>query len=184
MKVLEDIVRDTAALSRGFHGRAGPRDLAATMAYDGSQVLALSRLREAAARRRIPVVGGVLRRLQAGWYGIEIADRAYLGTGILFLHTVGIVIGGDSHIGDRVLFLGGNTIGSNKTGGFPRIGNDVVIGAGARILGKITIGDGAVIGANAVVLRDVPPGASAAGVPAVVRLREERSDAPRERGKP
>jgi serine O-acetyltransferase len=62
--------------------------------------------------------------------------------------------------------------------GFPRIGNDVVIGAGARILGEITIGDGATIGANAVVIRDVPAGASAARVPAVVRPRAQGRDAP------
>jgi serine O-acetyltransferase len=176
VRVIRDILRDTSALSRTFHGRAGPLELAKTIAYDGSQLLALARLREAAARWRIPVVGGILRRVQVGLFGAEIARDARLGAGVLFLHTVGVVIGGDSQIGDRVVFLGSNTIGSNKKSGFPRIGNDVVIGAGARILGEITIGDGASIGANAVVLRDVPAGASAIGVPAVVRLRGEAPD--------
>jgi serine O-acetyltransferase len=178
MRVFRDILRDTAELARNFHGRAGPLELAKTLAYDGSQVLALARMREAAARWGIPVVGGILRRVQVGLFGAEIAREARLGTGVLFLHTVGVVIGGDSHIGDRVVFLGSNTIGSNKKSGFPKIGNDVVIGAGARILGEITIGDGASIGANAVVLRDVPAGASAAGVPAVIRLREQAREAP------
>jgi len=177
MTVLGDILRDTATLARNFHGRAGPLELAKTFAYDGSQVLALARLRAAAARWRIPVVGGILRRAQVALFGTEISADARLGNGILFLHTVGVVIGGDSQIGDRVVFLGSNTIGSNKKSGCPRIGNDVVIGAGARILGEITIGAGASIGANAVVLRDVPAGASAVGVPAVVRLRGQGRDA-------
>jgi serine acetyltransferase len=178
MKVVRDILEDTATLARNFHGRAGPLELAKTIAYDGSQVLALARLREAAQRWKIPVVGAIFRRLQVGLFGAEISKDAQLGTGVLFLHPVGVVIGGDSRIGDRVVFLGSNTIGSNKKSGFPRIGNDVVIGAGARILGEISIGDGASIGANAVVLKDVPPGASAAGVPAVVRLRTPPREAP------
>jgi len=73
-----------------------------------------------------------------------------------------------------VVFLGSNTLGSNKSGGYPTIGHRVVIGAGARIIGPVHIGDDAVIGANAVVLRDVPAGASAAGVPAVVRLLDDK----------
>jgi serine O-acetyltransferase len=108
-------------------------------------------------------------------FGIEIARDAELGEGVVFLHTVGIVIGGDSRIGDRVVFLGGNTIGTINNSGYPRIGNDVVIGAGARVLGPVTVGDGASIGANAVVLRDVPAGFVALGVPAVARPRRTQS---------
>jgi serine O-acetyltransferase len=178
MKLIEDIVRDISTLSRGYHGDAGLRHFATTMSYDGSLVLVLARMREAAVRRRIPVVGGVLRRVQVSLFGVEIARDARIGAGVLFLHTVGIVIGGDTQIGDGVVFLGSNTLGSNKSGKFPRIGNRVVIGAGARILGAVTVGDGAVIGANAVVLRDVPPGASAVGVPAVVQSRDDRRDRP------
>jgi serine O-acetyltransferase len=177
VKLLDDIVRDVSTLSRGYHGDAKPRHFATTLSYDGSLVLALTRMREAAARHRVPLVGGVMRRLQVSLFGVEIANDARLGTAVLFLHPVGVVIGGDSKIGDDVVFLGCNTIGSNKSGGYPTIGNRVVIGAGARILGPVTIGDDAVIGANAVVVRDVPAGASAAGVPAVVRLREDRRDA-------
>ena len=178
MSVLKDIVRDAKVLSQTVHGSAGLVDLAKTLTYDGTQVLALERMRKAAARWRIPLVGGILRRAQVALFGAEIAKEARLGEGVLFLHTVGVVIGGDSQIGDRVMFLGSNTIGSNKKSGFPRIGNDVVIGAGARILGEITIGDGASIGANAVVLHDVPPGASAVGVPAVVKPRPNGQGAP------
>jgi serine O-acetyltransferase len=178
MRVFREIVGDTAAIARSFTGgRMNVREVVATMSHDGSQVLVLSRLAQAARRHGVPVFGSVVRRLQTTLFGIEIARDVQLGEGVVFVHTVGVVIGGDSRVGDRVWFLGGNTIGSVNMGGYPRIGNDVVIGAGARILGPVTIGDGASIGANAVVLCDVPAGSIALGVPAVVRSRGARSEA-------
>ena len=179
MRVLREITRDTAAIGRSYYGnRWGWREVVATMSYDGSQVLLLSRLREAAARHGVPFVGSAVRRLQTALYGVEIGRDVRLGEGVLFLHPVGVVIGGDSQIGDRVTFLGSNTVGSINRGGYPRIGNDVIIGAGARVLGEVVIGDGAAIGANAVVLCDVPAGAVAVGVPAVVRAKAVASGAP------
>jgi serine O-acetyltransferase len=169
-RVLREIVDDTVSIARSYEkGPVGARQIAASALQDGSVILALSRLREAAGRHRVPLVGVVARRLQTALFGIEISKGAVLGQGIVFLHTVGIVIGGDSHIGDRVLFLGNNTIGSVDERGYPRIGNNVIIGAGARILGPVTVGEGATIGANAVVLSDVPAGALAVGIPAVVK---------------
>lgn len=179
MRLIQEIVGDTRAIGRSYFGdRTDLRAVVATVSFDGSQVLILSRLREAAARQRVPFFGSAVRRLQTSLFGVEIGRDVRLGEGVLFMHTVGVVIGGDSQVGDRVMFLGGNTIGSIRGGGYPRIGNDVVIGAGARILGAVTIGDGASIGANAVVLCDVPPGAVAVGVPAVVRPRGTSSQAP------
>jgi serine O-acetyltransferase len=175
MRLLREIVGDAATIARMFTGRRpSAREVVATVSHDGSLALVLSRLREAAYRHRIPLFGSALRRLQTTLFGIEIARDVRLGEGVVFVHTVGVVIGGNAHIGDRVVFLGGNTIGSVNDRGYPRVGNDVTIGAGARILGPVTIGDGASIGANAVVLCDVPPGAVAVGVPAVVRSRAAR----------
>jgi serine acetyltransferase len=171
-RVLRQIASDTASIASSYErGPVGPRQIAAAALQDGSVILALSRLREAAGRHHVPLVGVAARRLQSTLFGIEISKNATLGEGIVFMHTVGIVIGGDSRIGDRVWFLGSNTIGSVDAGGYPRIGNDVILGAGARVLGPVTVGDGARIGANAVVLRDVPAGALAVGIPAVVRQR-------------
>ena len=107
--------------------------------------------------------------VQMALYNIEISKEARIGEGVYFMHTNGIVIGGDAKIGARTIFLGSITIGNLDNRGYPTIGEDVIIGAGARILGPITIGDRARIGANAVVVRDVPAGATAVGVPAVVR---------------
>jgi serine O-acetyltransferase len=172
MKIFRQIANDATTIARAFTGgRLDARELFATMSHDGSQVLVMSRFAEAARRHRIPVFGGLMRRLQTTFFGIEIARDVKLGEGVVFVHTVGVVIGGDATVGDRVMFLGGNTVGSVNGTGYPRIGNDVVIGAGARILGPVTIGDGASIGANAVVLCDVPAGASAVGVPATIRQR-------------
>jgi serine acetyltransferase len=177
MRVLREIAADTASIARSFTegGPAAARTVIATLLHDGSQALILSRLAQAARRHGVPAVGGVVRRLQTAFFGMEIARDVQLGEGVVFLHTVGIVIGGNAQIGDRVLFLGGNTIGSINRGAYPRIGNDVVIGAGARILGPVNIGDGAAIGANAVVVCDVPAGAVAVGVPAVVRAKSART---------
>jgi serine O-acetyltransferase len=172
MRLLREIVRDSIAMTRSANGgRLGVRELAATVMQDGTHVLMLSRVRQAAQRWRVPLVGGLIRRLQTALYGVEIARDVELGEGVVFLHTVGVVLGGDTRVGERVVFLGSNTVGTADLVGFPRIGNDVVIGAGARIFGPVHIGDGAFISANAVVLSDVPAGATAVGVPAVVRQR-------------
>ena len=179
MRVLREIIRDSLAIARRYHdGRAGAREILNIAAHDGSQVLALSRLREAARRWRIPLANTILRRVQTALFGVEIAGDVVLGEGIVFVHTVGIVIGGDARIGDRVMFLGSNTLGTIDRKGYPRIGDDVVIGAGARILGPVHVGNGASIGANAVVVHDVPAGATALGVPAVVRDKRNGAGVP------
>lgn len=125
--------------------------------------------------RRTPLRGvlGYLQRYlfrRACWrYGIEIYESAKLGRRILFEHPSGIVIHGDSVIGDDVVIRQQVTLGIRRLDRLhdaPVIGNNVDIGAGAKILGRVVVGDGAAIGANAVVLEDVPPGALAVGVPA------------------
>lgn len=105
--------------------------------------------------------------------GIDIPCETRIGRRLVIEHFGGIVVSGDTVIGDDVVLRHGVTIGLKHTGnpGAPIIGNRVDIGAGAKILGAIRIGDGAVIGANAVVLKDVPPGALAVGIPARIKLR-------------
>jgi len=102
--------------------------------------------------------------------GIDLPCEARVGRRLRIDHFGGIVVSGDAVIGDDVILRNGVTIGLRHTNerGAPVIGNRVDIGAGAKILGRITVGDGAVIGANAVVVRDVPAGATAVGIPARV----------------
>lgn len=135
---------------------------------DSFRVLATFRARKALQAARVPVMGRVLRLMQTAVYGLELGKDIQLGEGVYFVHTVGTVIGGTAKIGDRVRFMGNNTVGTASDNGYPVVGNDVLIGCGARILGPIRVGDGAVIGANAVVIHDVPPGATVVGIPAKV----------------
>ena len=105
--------------------------------------------------------------------GIEIPCEAVIGKGFTIEHTGAIVISGDAVFGDDCVVRQGVTVGlrNRNRRGSPRIGNRVDIGAGAKLLGDITIGDDFAIGANAVVLCDVQSGSIAVGVPAVVKAR-------------
>ncbi|MGK2895332.1 serine O-acetyltransferase [Klebsiella michiganensis] len=102
-------------------------------------------------------------------FGIDIHPAAQLGKGIMFDHTHGIVIGETAVVGDNVSVLHGVTLGAtNQSRGdrHPKIGNRVIIGAGAKILGNVKIGEGCYIGAGAVVLEEMPPFSIAVGIPA------------------
>ena len=108
--------------------------------------------------------------------GIEIHPGATIGRRLFIDHGMGVVIGETAEIGDDVTIYHGVTLGGTswKEGKrHPTVGNGVVIGAGAKVLGPIHIGDGAKIGSNAVVVKEVPAGATAAGIPARI-LDEEK----------
>src|ERR1019366_7080541 len=101
--------------------------------------------------------------------GIEIHPGARIGRRFFIDHGMGVVIGETAEIGDDCTLYHGVTLGGtswNKGKRHPTLGNGVVLGAGAKILGPITIGDRARVGSNAVVVKDVPPGATAIGIPA------------------
>ena len=100
--------------------------------------------------------------------GIRLNREVKIGKDLHLVHSGNIHIHPKTVIGDRCGILHEVTIGINMKGGAPIIGNDVFIGAGAKVLGEITIGDGAKIAANSLVLIDVPAGATAIGVPARV----------------
>jgi serine O-acetyltransferase len=108
--------------------------------------------------------------------GIDLPCETRVGRRLLLEHFGGIIISGDSVIGDDVVIRHGVTLGLARSGqaGSPVLGNRVDVGAAAKFLGNVRIGDDAVIGANAVVLTDVPPGALAVGVPARVVARAWR----------
>lgn len=110
------------------------------------------------------------RKVRNG-YGIELPYSTKVGRRVVIDHQSGIVIHGDSQIGDDCVIRQNVTIGvrdMNDLKAVPTLGNGVNVGAGAVIVGPIHIGDGAWIGANAVVLKDVPAGAMAVGIPAKV----------------
>lgn len=151
------------------------------LSADAFHVLTMSRVRTAARRSGVIGVNRALRLAQTALYGIEIGKDVELGEGVYFVHTLGIILGGDAKIGNRVRFMGNNTVGTAKDNGYPTIEDDVIVGAGARILGPIRVGAGAIIGANAVVLSDVPPGATVVGIPAREKSSGSQSTAKKEK---
>ena len=102
---------------------------------------------------------------------IEIHPGATLGAGILIDHGMGVVIGETAELGDRITIYHGTTLGGTgkeKGKRHPTVGDNVVIGAGSKVLGNIKIGSNSKIGANSVVLDDVPEGATVVGIPGKV----------------
>ena len=118
-------------------------------------------------RKHIRGLPYITQRLLSLFYGLEIAVSQEIGGGLYIAHPYGTVIMPE-RIGKNCSVVHNVTIGLRNENTFPCIGNNVYIGAGARVLGGITIGDGVKIGANAVVIDDVPPGKTVVGVPAKV----------------
>ena len=117
--------------------------------------------------------------------GIEIHPGARIGRRFFIDHGMGVVIGETAEIGDDCTLYHGVTLGGttwNKGKRHPTLGRGVVIGAGAKVLGPITLGDNAKVGSNAVVVKDVPAGATAVGIPA--RILEDRDAHPDEAARP
>ncbi len=136
--------------------------------YPGLHALWLHRLAHFLWRHKLRFLGRLLSQLSRFATGIEIHPGASIGRRFFIDHGMGVVIGETAEIGDDVLLyqgvvLGGTTVEKKKR--HPTIGNDVVIGAGATLLGAITIGDGARVGAGSVVVQSVSPGATVVGVP-------------------
>jgi len=120
-------------------------------------------------RAPFSVVYRALYRTVRNVYGIELPYTVKLGRRVIFEHQHGIVVHGQTVIGDDCIIRQGVTLGirsMERLAEAPVLGKGVNVGAGAKIIGHVSVGDGAAIGANAVVLKDVPPGALAIGVPA------------------
>ncbi len=136
--------------------------------YPGLHALWLHRFTHFLWRHRLRLIGRFLSQLNRFFTGIEIHPGASIGRRFFIDHGMGVVIGETSEIGDDVLLYQGVVLGGTtheKRKRHPTLGNDVVIGAGATLLGAITIGDGARIGAGSVVVQSVSPGATVVGVP-------------------
>jgi serine O-acetyltransferase len=126
---------------------------------NGFQAVVLHRVAHSFKRRRIPVIGSAIARFNLFLTGVDIAPGAVIGPGLIIAHGTGIVIGDCVRIGRRACLLHQVTIGAPHYGrlaDMPRLGDDIVVGAGAKLIGGIHIGDRAFIGVNAIVTEDVP----------------------------
>lgn len=150
------------------------RDPAATnyfevlLTYSGLHAIIMYRITHALRKLKIPFLPRFLSQVAKLITGIEIHPGAAIGKGLFIDHGMGVVIGETSVVKDNVTLFQGVTLGGTgkeKGKRHPNIGNNVVVGTGAKILGNITIGDNSYIGANAVVIRDVPVNSTVVGVP-------------------
>lgn len=130
-------------------------------------------VRPAILRKILSIIYKILYKFIQIITGIELPCEAEVGKNFIIDHFGGIVVSGYAKLGDNCRIRNGVVIGLKNVEdpGAPTIGNNVDIGAGAKVLGKIKIGNNVMIGANAVVLCDVPDNAIAVGVPAKIKLR-------------
>jgi serine O-acetyltransferase len=159
------MARDPAARSR----------LEVALCYPGLHALAFHRVAHGAWRRGWRVLGRFLSHLGRLLTGIEIHPGATIGRRVFIDHGMGVVIGETSEVGDDVTLYQGVTLGGTsleKGKRHPTLHEGVIVGAGAKILGPLTVGAGARVGSNAVVVKPVPAGATVVGIPAREAARQ------------
>lgn len=148
--------------------------------YPGVHAIIYHRLAHWLYEHKLPFLARAVSQFNRAVTGIEIHPGATIGRRLVIDHGMGIVIGETAEIGDDVLIYQGATLGGtgkDKGKRHPTIGNNVMIGSGAKVLGPFKVGDNARIASNAVVLKEVPPDSTAVGIPArIVRIAGEKVD--------
>jgi serine O-acetyltransferase len=162
------------------HDPAATSTIEVLLAYPGFHARQHHRLAHTLFRWHIPVLPRLLSHISRFLTGIEIHPGAKIGEGFFIDHGMGVVIGETSEIGDNVTLYQGVTLGGTshqRTKRHPTLGNNVVVGVGAQLIGAITIGDNTKVGAGSVVVTSVPANATVVGVPGrVVALRNPDTD--------
>lgn len=175
------VLREDLANARE-HDPAARGDVENALVYSGLHAIWSYRIAHRLWAR--PALRGWARLLSQSarfFTGIEIHPGATIGRRFFIDHGMGVVIGETTEIGDDVMVYHGVTLGGrslNPGKRHPTIGNRVTVGAGAKVLGPLTVGDDSAIGANSVVTHDVPADSIATGIPAVVRHRTEKQREP------
>jgi serine O-acetyltransferase len=150
------------------------------LCYPGLHATLLHRLSHPLYKAGVPLLPRLISQFARWMTGIEIHPGATIGRRFFIDHGMGVVIGETAEIGDDVLIYQGVTLGgTGKESGkrHPTLGNRVVVGGGAKVLGNITIGDNARIGAGSVVIRSVPENSTVVGIPGkIVRTRADASE--------
>ena len=151
---------------------ADPGTLEIILAYPGFHALCFHRLAHALWLKKFKVCARWLAHLSRFLTGIEIHPGAVIGENLFIDHGMGVVIGETTVIGNNVTLYQGVALGGKGDPAevgqkrHPTLGNNVIVGSGAKVLGNVVVGEGAVIGANAVVTRDIPAHITVTGIPA------------------
>ncbi len=177
MGLIRTIRYDLAAKARWRYGSDSWRSILKVMVADGTFAMAVYRLMQFCQRHHLSPLAMVFNKINVVFGGCVIGRGADFGQAFVLLHSNGVVINAGVRGGSHVYLEHQVTIGSDK-GKSPVLGDDVYIGAGAKIIGSIHLGNGVRVGANAVVIHDVPDGCTAVGIPA--RALPRRSPAAEE----
>jgi serine O-acetyltransferase len=174
---LDSIRRDIKAAQE--RDPAASSALEVILTYPGFHARQLHRLAHSLYRRRLRVPARVVSHIGRAFTGIEIHPGAKIGEGFFIDHGMGVVIGETAEIGDNCHLYQGVTLGgtsTKRTKRHPTLGNDVVVGAGANIIGAISVGNNVRIGAGSVVVTNVPDNATVVGVPGHVVAYHDPGD--------
>lgn len=169
-----DAIRDDIRVVRE-RDPAARSALEIVLCYPGVHALALHRIGHRLWRAGWLTLARFVSHVSRFLTGIEIHPAARLGRGLFIDHGMGLVIGETTEVGRNVTLLQGVTLGGTslrREKRHPTLGDDVVVGTGAAVIGAITIGDGSRIGAGSVVVRDVPPNSVVVGVPGRITYRD------------
>ncbi len=178
MSLITSVRKDIKAVFE--HDPAATSTIEVLLAYPGFHARQYHRLAHTLFRWHIPVLPRLLSHISRFLTGIEIHPGAKIGEGFFIDHGMGVVIGETSEIGDNVTLYQGVTLGGTshqRTKRHPTLGNNVVVGVGAQLIGAITIGDNTKVGAGSVVVTSVPANATVVGVPGrVIEVRNPDTD--------
>lgn len=176
--MLSAIRRDVRAVKE--RDPAARTTLEVVLCYPGMHAVWGHRITHWLWQRNAKLLARFLAEIIRKLTGVEIHPGAVLGSGVFIDHATGVVIGETAEVGNDVTIYHGVTLGGTSLDPVkrhPTVGNNVVIGAGAKVLGNIVIGAGSQIGANSVVIKPVPPGAIVVGVPGQIIGRDDSTPA-------
>ena len=178
MSLIASIKRDIQAVRERDPAATGTLEVWLT--YPGFHARQFHRSAHALFRRGVPLLPRMISHFSRFVTGIEIHPGAEIGEGFFIDHGMGVVIGETAEIGDNVTLYQGVTLGGTsyqRAKRHPTLGDNVVVGVGAQLIGNITVGDNSKVGAGSVVVNSVPPNATVVGVPGrVVAIRNPDTD--------
>jgi serine O-acetyltransferase len=166
---------DLHAKAEWIYGASGTREILKALATDGTLAMVLYRWMQASQRCRLSPLAMVFNKLNGIFGSCIIGRGAEFGPRFVLIHSNGIVINGSVRGGHDVKIEHQVTIGAER-GDSPVLGDDLFIGAGAKIIGAVKVGSGVRVGANAVIVKDVPDNVTAVGVPARYIQRKSTTD--------